>query len=185
MDKNNLMTHPTAQPYATPTIDHPDHEPDLYGLQPNSRQCFGCGVENAAGLQIRFYSDGPGAAIARVMLGPKHQGFPGIAHGGIVATMLDEIMGRAALSTDPQRLLYTAKMEVRYRQTVPLYQMLTLKGRIDKDRGRLVVASGEIYLPDGTVAAEVTGTLVEVPKDQLADMNTPEVGWQVYPLDEA
>lgn len=165
---------------ATPHLHELDFE--VSDLQPNSRMCFGCGVENAAGLRIRFFNDGPNAVKALVVLEDKHQGFPGIAHGGIVATMLDEIMGRAALSSDSQRLLYTAKMEVRYRKPVPINQPLVLRGRVDKDRGRMVTASGEVYLSDESIAAEVTGTLIEVPKDELARMNTDEVGWKVYPL---
>ncbi len=145
--------------------------------------CFGCGVENPAGLRLRFFSQGNAAARCEVTLGDMHQGYPGIAHGGIVMTILDEALGRAALSADPKRLLYSGKVEVRFRQPVPLHKPLTVLSRIDKDRGRLVLASAELLLPDGTVAAEATGTLFEIPPETLREMDTPEVGWQVYPLE--
>ena len=152
-------------------------------LQPNSRMCFGCGLENASGLRIRFYNDGPNAARAEVILGDMHQGYPGIAHGGVIATMLDEAMGRAPLAGDSMRLMFTARMEVRYRRPVPLHTPITVRGWIDKDRGRLLDALAEVVLPDGTVAAEASGTLAAIPEEQLRGMDTPEAGWQVYPLD--
>jgi acyl-coenzyme A thioesterase PaaI-like protein len=156
---------------------------DIDELQPNSLMCFCCGIHNAAGLRIRFFNAGPGQCVAYVMLGNSHQGFPGIAHGGVTATMLDEAMCRAALSGDSNRLVYTAKMEVRYRKPVPLHTRLILRGVLDKDRGAILTAHGNITLPDGTLLADGAATVVEVPKDELAKMNTPEVGWQIYPLE--
>jgi acyl-coenzyme A thioesterase PaaI-like protein len=145
--------------------------------------CFGCGLENQAGLQIRFFTEAPGVARAEVVLHDHHQGYPGIAHGGVVATMLDEVMGRAPLAGDSRRLMFTAKMEVRYRLPVPLHIPLTLRGWIEKDRGRLVTAAAELLLPDGTVAAEATGTLTAIPAEQLHEMDTEAAGWRVYPLE--
>jgi acyl-coenzyme A thioesterase PaaI-like protein len=157
---------------------------DPHALQPNSLQCFGCGLENAAGLRLRFFNDGPGRTFGQTMLHDMHQGYPGVAHGGVVATMLDEAMSRAPLSGDFARLVYTAKMEVRYRKVVPIHQTLTLQGWIEKDRGRIIIAAARLLLPDESIAAEVTGTLCAIPQEELAQMNTPEVGWQVYPLEQ-
>jgi acyl-coenzyme A thioesterase PaaI-like protein len=116
----------------------------------------------------------------RLALTKEYQGYPGIAHGGIIATILDETMGRAMLSDNPNRLLMTAKMEVRYRHPVPLDTEIVFRGTIIKDRGRLVQAEGQAILPDGTVAVETFGTMVQIPADELAAMNTPEAGWRVY-----
>ncbi|GAB4544078.1 MAG: PaaI family thioesterase [Anaerolineae bacterium] len=149
-------------------------------LQPNSRGCFGCGVENSSGLRLRFYNDGIGEAHANVIFEDQHQGYPGIAHGGVVATALDEAMVRSVLSGDFARLYYTARIEVRYRQPVPLNVPLIVRGKVEKDRGRIVNAIAEVVLPNGLVAAEASGTLVQVPSEQLEQMNTPEVGWRVY-----
>ena len=166
--------------------DHPHHHLATNGeLQPNSSMCFVCGVVNVAGLKVRFYSTAPNQVEAVVNLSEVYQGYPGIAHGGIIATILDETMGRAALSgDDPDRLLVTGKMEVKYRQSVPLGEDILMRGRIVKDRGRVVVAKGEALLPDGTVAVETTGTMLQIPDEDLERMNTPEVGWRVYSDDE-
>ena len=147
--------------------------------QPGSHMCFVCGMKNINGLRVTFFNDGVNACRAEVTIDERFQGFPGIAHGGIVATLLDEILGRAGLAGNPNRLMYTGKLEVKYRQQVPLNQPLVLKGRIDKDRGRVVTASGEVYGADGKILAEATGTLMELPADVLAAIDTDKVGWQV------
>jgi acyl-coenzyme A thioesterase PaaI-like protein len=143
--------------------------------------CFVCGVENMAGLRLRFFDDGPKACRAIVMIGQQHQGYPGVAHGGIVAAMLDEAMGRAAMSGNTERFMFTAKIEVRYRQHVPLDRPLTLVARLEKDRGRLATASAELRLEDGSVAAEASAMLAEVPPQELAGMEPERLGWKVYP----
>ncbi len=142
--------------------------------------CFVCGVQNAAGLHITFFDDGPNACRAEVILGDLHQGYPGIAHGGIVATMLDEAAGRAAMSGHPDRFMFTAKIEIRFRQQVPLQRPLTLLARLDKDRGRMATAASELRLEDGTIAAEATVTLMEIPPDELRKMESERDGWKVY-----
>jgi len=55
---------------------------------------------------------------------------------------------------------------------------------VEKDRGRIAQVVGELLLPDGSIGAESTGTLMLVPPDELKRMDTPEVGWQVYPIEQ-
>jgi acyl-coenzyme A thioesterase PaaI-like protein len=153
------------------------------GQQPSCKWCFVCGVENPCGLQIRFFNDGQHRALARVTLGDEYQGYPGVAHGGILATILDETMGRAMLSEDgpEERFMFTARLELRYRQPVPLHREFTVRGRVDKDRGRTAAVSGEIVLADGTLAVEASATLVNIPREQIEQMKSDDIGWQVYP----
>ncbi len=148
--------------------------------QPNSQKCFVCGVSNPIGLKIRFHNVAPGEIEARVVLTEYYQSYPGIAHGGIIATILDETMGRSVLTDDPNRLMFTGKMDVRYRQGVPLDTEILFHGWIVKDRGRVVQVAGEAVLPDGTVAVEASSTCVAIPPDMLDKMNTDEAGWRLY-----
>jgi acyl-coenzyme A thioesterase PaaI-like protein len=150
-------------------------------LQPGTHMCFGCGVTNPAGLQIRFFNDGPNACRAEVILDDRYQSFPGIAHGGIIATILDETMGRTTLSGSVDRLMMTAKLEVRYRQQTPLHTKLFVTARVEKDRGRLVTAVGEIRLEDGSITAEANCILAAIPPAELALMDRELAGWQVFP----
>ena len=73
--------------------------------QPNSRYCFVCGRENPYGLKMSFYEVEPGHALAEYTVPEHYQGYPGIVHGGIVATMLDETLGRAAMVGDQNHFM--------------------------------------------------------------------------------
>jgi acyl-coenzyme A thioesterase PaaI-like protein len=169
--------------------DTQQHKSRDHAQQASAQWCFVCGVANPCGLKIKFFNDGPRRAVARVTLGDEYQSYPGIAHGGIIATILDETMGRAILSdggtedkpiTD-ERFMFTAKMDVRYRKPVPLHEEITVRGWVEKDRGRLVLVKGQAELPDGSVAVEASATLADIPPDQIAQMLETDVGWKVYP----
>ena len=149
--------------------------------QPSARMCFVCGVENVAGLQIRFFNDGINQSRAEITLDSRFQSYPGVAHGGIIAAILDEVIGSAALSGHPDRFMFTAKLEIRYRQVVPLNIKLTASARLEKDRGRLAVGVGQIRLPDDTIAAEATASLMPIPHEELQKMAHEQDSWRVYP----
>jgi acyl-coenzyme A thioesterase PaaI-like protein len=166
------------------------HHDPYHTQQASALQCFVCGVENPDGLQIRFFNDGLQRVMARVTLGDQHQSYPGIAHGGIIATILDETMGRAILSDGTpageknirdERFMFTAKLELRYRKPVPLHQEFVVRGWIEKDRGRMVRVAGDVVLADGSVAVEGVATLADIPAEQIDQMLQTDVGWKVYP----
>ncbi|PWH18965.1 MAG: hypothetical protein DDG59_04665 [Anaerolineae bacterium] len=150
--------------------------------QANSRGCFICGLENPVGLHLIFYEERPGEVFAPVFLEPKYEGFPGMAHGGVVAAMLDEACGRALMGSDPRqpRFMYTARLDVRYRQHVPLNQPLRLEGKALKDRGRLATAEAKLLTQDGTVLAEAQALLVDVPAGEYQGVDLESFGWKVY-----
>jgi uncharacterized protein (TIGR00369 family) len=156
---------------------------DEFKLQPNSAHCFVCGMHSPVGLKARFWDNGVDEVRATYVVEEKYQGYPGITHGGIVASLLDETAGRVVMIENPDRFFMTAKFEIRYRRPVPTQTELTLVGRMVKDRGRLIQAHGEIQLPDGTVAAEAEATLVEIPDEYVPDANLESLGWRVYPFD--
>jgi uncharacterized protein (TIGR00369 family) len=149
--------------------------------QPNSRHCFACGVDNACGLGMTFYEVGAGRVLAEYSVPENYQGFPGIVHGGIVFTMLDEVLGRVTMVGDHTKFTVTAKVEVRFRKPVPTGEPLQIHGRVDRRRGRLFFTSAELRLPDGSIAAEAKGMMAEVP-DQAFDAEQLEaLGWKIYP----
>ena len=160
---------------------------ERFDQQPSARWCFVCGVENPCGLHIRFFNDGYQQVAARVTLGEQYQSYPGMAHGGILAAVLDETMGRALLAdgqadtVERARFMFTAKMEIRYRRPVPLSEEFTVRVRVEQDRGRMALVGGEIVLADGSVAVEASATLVDIPHEHVTQMLTADVGWQVYP----
>jgi uncharacterized protein (TIGR00369 family) len=148
--------------------------------QPNSAWCFVCGLENPFGLKLVFYETGPDEVSATYTPPEQFQGFPGVLHGGIVASMLDEAGGRVVMIGDHNRFMMTAKLEIRYRQPTPLGQPLTVVGRLLKTRGRLATAHAEIRLSDGSVTAEAELTLADLPDDYRVGGNLEELGWRVY-----
>lgn len=152
------------------------------GKQPNSKMCFICGVENPVGLRLKIYQSSPGE-IETTYTAPDHfQGYPGVLHGGIVATILDEISGRALMG-DPSspRFMFTGKLEVKYRRNVPIGQKLKIIGRAGKSKGKTAAGWAGIYDTEGNLLAEATSLLINVPSELLDSANLAELGWKVYP----
>jgi len=149
-------------------------------LQPNSSHCFVCGLASAAGLKMRFQDNGVDTVYSTYTVSDQHQGYPGVTHGGIIAAMLDEVAGRTTMIADPNRFMVTASMNIRYRHPVPTGVPLRVVGTLLKDRGRLAQAHSEIFLPDGTLAAEAELTLAEMPMPQSSE-DLERLGWRVYP----
>lgn len=149
-------------------------------LQANSRQCFVCGLENPFGLHLRFYDTAPGEVTVHYTVPQHFQGYPGVVHGGVVAAMLDEVCGRAHMGGEAPRFMFTARLEVRYRQNVPVGQPLRIVGRATRSKGRTATAAGEIYGPGDVLLVEADALLVDVPQDMIGDADLETLGWKVY-----
>jgi uncharacterized protein (TIGR00369 family) len=149
--------------------------------QPNSKQCFVCGLENPVGLHLAFYETGPGEVTANFIVAEHFQGYPGVVHGGIVASMLDELAGRAHMGIDPPRFMYTARLDVRYRKNVPVGRPLRLVGKAGKCKGRTATATAHIFDEDGILLAEAEALLVDIPEEVIGEANLDALGWKVYP----
>lgn len=147
--------------------------------QPNSNYCFICGRENPRGLYMHFYDNGEDEVFSDYTVSEEYQSYPGIVHGGIVASMLDEVVGRVAMIKDHHHFMMSVKLEVKYRHPVPTETPLRVTGRIIKLRGRLGRAEGRITLPDGTVAAEAELTLADLPAELVKETNMAALGWYI------
>ena len=147
--------------------------------QPNSDMCFVCGRRNPVGLYMSFYDNGENEVISEYTVPGRYQGYPGIVHGGVLASMLDEVVGRVAMIGDAHHFMMSVKLQVLYRHPVPVETALQIKGRIIRLRGRLGKAQGEITLPDGTIACEAAITLADVPDKLLSKTNPELLNWQV------
>ena len=148
---------------------------------PNSKDCFVCGLENVHGLQLAFYKEGDDSIVVNYTVPERFQGYPGVVHGGIVTTMLDEILGRVFMFDDPDRFMFTAKLTTRYRHPVPIGEPLKMVGSVVKDRGRIAEAKAELFGPDGGLLAEAEGLLVALPEDTMDTDTADALGWKVYP----
>lgn len=148
--------------------------------QPNSKHCFVCGRENPYGLKLEFYETATGEVIVETTIPDQYQGYPGVVHGGIVAAMLDEVMGRVHMGGDPPRFMFTARLTVRYRKNVPVGKTLRIVGRAGKSREKSALASGEIFGPDGDLLAEADAVMVNVPEGIVSQVDLEALGWKVY-----
>ncbi len=128
---------------------------------------------------MTFYDNGEDEVFADYTVPDAYQGYPGIVHGGIVAAMLDEVVGRVAMIGDHHHFMMSVRMDVKYRHPVPTETPLRITGRIVRLRGRLGKAMGEVTLPDGTVAAEAALTLADVPEEMVANADLEALGWRV------
>jgi uncharacterized protein (TIGR00369 family) len=129
--------------------------------------CFGCGNDNPAGLHLKFFIDEEGRVLCRLRLAAQFQGPPGHAHGGIIATLLDEAMSKANRRRNITAM--TRHMSIDYLRPVPLDNDLVLEGwsESDVDSGRKHRCSAELRNASGTVLASATGIFVEVRAEAL------------------
>jgi uncharacterized protein (TIGR00369 family) len=161
---------------------------DRMKKQPNSFHCFICGVKNVAGVNVSFYEERKAGGLSEVMARftgrSVHQGYPGRLHGGVITGILDETIGRAinAGAADGAATIWgvTVDLSVQFHKPVPLDVELTARGRITAVGRRVFEGTGEIYLPDGVVAASAAGKYVKLLLDDISDMDPETLGWRVY-----
>ncbi len=150
---------------------------------PNSKHCFVCGLENELGLHLNFYQTESGEVVVDYEVPDQFQGYPGIVHGGIVASLVDEVLGRVHMGPDPEspRFMFTAKISMKYRKNVPTGVPIKIVGRAVKSKQRTATSVAEIYGPDGELLVEAEALLVDVPAEKLEDVDMDALGWKVYP----
>lgn len=144
--------------------------------------CFICGLENPVGLHLHIYEVESGV-IETTYTAPEHfQGYPGVLHGGIVGAIIDEISGRAHMGSDLEnpRFMFTAKLEVKYRQNVPVGRPLKIIGKAGKSKSKSAEAWAGIYDAEtGELLAEGSTLLINVPEEQFDRSRLNELGWRV------
>jgi uncharacterized protein (TIGR00369 family) len=131
--------------------------------------CFVCGDENTHGLNVSFYFDGT-KATAEIIASPQFEGYRGIYHGGILASLLDEVMIKAILADGI--LAVTAEMTIRYRNPVRVGDHIRLTGWVTSHKGRLYKTEGEACGENGLVYATGTGVYLEAKSALKQDLKT-------------
>jgi uncharacterized protein (TIGR00369 family) len=136
-------------------------------LKPNpSNHCFGCGGSNARGMQLTFEQDDEAQRIRGVFrVGADFQGGPGFVHGGIIATLLDEVM--AKVNRFQQDYAMTANLAIDYLKPVPVDEDLIVDGWETERDGRNLTRHGEIRDASGVLLARGTGRFVQVDRDRV------------------
>jgi uncharacterized protein (TIGR00369 family) len=130
--------------------------------------CFVCGPNNPIGLKLVFLSEGLKAWTDYVPE-QRFEGYKGILHGGIVATILDEVMIKAALAQGITCV--TASMEVRYKAPAFLSSRFHFEAEVTTIRGRIIETVGTMVDEKGNLVAEAKAKYMKVPAELQAKLN--------------
>ncbi|GAB4390835.1 MAG: hypothetical protein Kow0025_25550 [Thermodesulfovibrionales bacterium] len=121
--------------------------------------CFACGRLNPAGLGLSFRAGG-GESTADFTPRREHQGYAGVAHGGIISAIIDEAMVKAAASAGVPAPV-TAELSVRFKRPARVGEGLVVEARVEEASGRVVSASATVRrAADGEVLATGRGKLI-------------------------
>jgi uncharacterized protein (TIGR00369 family) len=138
-------------------------------LDPANR-CFGCGSGNARGMRLAFELDESSQrVIGRFRLGPEYQGGTGFIHGGIIATVLDEVMSKVSRFSNVRAV--TAELTVEYLKPVRVDEELRVEGFSTRRNGRDLYYEGEIRNAAGTVLARGRGRFVIIDPERYNKKN--------------
>jgi uncharacterized protein (TIGR00369 family) len=119
-------------------------------------------------LDLRLTVESPGRVKVAYTVGPDHLRTAGIAHGGIIATLMDTALGFAAASRAPEGLdVVTAQINVNFVRPAWMGERLEAVGEVRHSGRKTAVASGEIRNEAGTLVATGSATLVYLPKTDL------------------
>ncbi len=131
-----------------------------------NKNCFACGPENEYGLHLEIRADDKGAECEFVP-NKKWEGYNGIMHGGITATILDEIMVYAAFG---KRLWsVTADFKVKYVKPVPLGEKVYVKAKVKDIKKKLIYCEAEIRNKEGKILAKGEGRYWIMKKEDLEE----------------
>lgn len=128
---------------------------------PHTHSCFVCGEANPLGLKLRFHTDGR-VVTARFKPCPEHIGFKGVVHGGITATVLDEIMVWACVVAT-KKFAYCVELNVRYLKPLAPDQEVTVTSELVADRrGRIFEAKATVLDAAREPMVQATGKYMPI-----------------------
>jgi uncharacterized protein (TIGR00369 family) len=155
--KKSRATRTTARPNdASPEAGH-----NTRYMQLQKNLCFGCGTSNPDGMRLRFtYDEERGCFVCKFRLAKRYTGPPGHCHGGIIATILDEAMGKVNKLRNVVAL--TSEITVKYLKPVPLKQPLHVESRELSVEGRKHINIAEILNDKNEVLARSQGLFIAI-----------------------
>jgi len=142
---------------------------------PHTHSCFVCGESNAHGLKLRFHTDGR-TVTTKFRPGPEHIGFKGVVHGGLTATVLDEIMVWACVVAT-RKFAYCAELKVRYlRPLTPGEEVFVTSELAADHKGRILEAKAAIHNAAGTPLVQASGKYMPLKAVDALEMVRDFVG---------
>lgn len=132
--------------------------------------CFGCAPTNQIGLGLQFIQFG-NSYESWFALGADYESYPGVVHGGIVATVVDEIMSQAVYR-DCGTSVYTIGLRVRYGQPMRTDVKHRATAQVTRSDNEVIVADSRIEAASGELVAAATGTFHRIPEDEIASLRS-------------
>ncbi len=129
--------------------------------------CFACGKKNPYGLKLDIKTSDDGRSEVEFVPAREYQGYGGILHGGIAATLLDELMVYAAFGLG--KPVVTVKLTVKYRKPVPVGRRIRVEAEVVNVSGRKVQARGRITDMEGNILVEGESLMYEVKSPSKID----------------
>jgi uncharacterized protein (TIGR00369 family) len=123
-------------------------------------RCFGCGPANPGGLHLEFQLAGDGTVVCIVAISDSLEGPPGYVHGGIIATLLDEVMSKSVRARGLTAM--TRRMEIDYLRPVRSGEPIRLEGRLVRSEGRKHWTEARILDAGARILAEAKGLFIEL-----------------------
>lgn len=172
MSRTSAALEPPAD--AVEPVRHPDAPAPGELLGAHYGQCFGCGGEQPHGLHLQARAGEGVTVTAEFTVRPAHQGAPGLAHGGVLVSALDETLG--SLNWLLRTIAVTGRLETDFVRPVPVDTVLYLSAEVTAVAGRKIysTAVGRVGGPEGPVAVRADGLFVKVGVAHFTDHGRPE-----------
>lgn len=151
---------------------------------PHTHSCFVCGESNPLGMKLRFETDGR-VVQSHLVLMPEHIGFKGTIHGGILSTILDEVMVWAC-AVQTKRFAFCGELAVRFLHPArPGEEALVVGELVTNRRNKLFEAKAELRQATGKILASATGKYLPIQATDIGEMVTDFIGDPSWLFDEA
>jgi len=134
------------------------------------RNGFVCGKDNPIGLKLKIFKK-KNTVNAEFIPEEKHQGYEGIVHGGIIFSIMDELMSRAVMTAKGIMAL-TVEINIKYRRKAKIGKKIVFIAGMIKDSGRMLEVEGKAFSEDGILLVEAKGKFYEISKkmkEKVAD----------------
>jgi acyl-coenzyme A thioesterase PaaI-like protein len=159
---------------ATAPVRHPEAPAPGVMIDSHYEHCFGCGPKQPHGLHLASRAGEGVEVFAEFTVGPAHQGGPGLAHGGVLVTAMDDALG--TLNWLLHFSSVTARMETDFRRPVPVGETMYIHTWVDAVAGRKIYCRGEGRLgaPDGPLAITARALFIRVKMEHFTTHGRPE-----------
>ena len=149
--------------------------------QKNSDMCVVCGLKNSFSLRTMFYAVEGGLMVGLVTGRDEHQSYPNRMHGGMISALLDEVIGRAINTVEPEAFGVTTDINVKFKKPVPLNEEIRIVGRLTKNTRLIFQAEGFIEDKNGTILATGSATYVKMTAEKIAGAPLTEEQYFLVP----